>query len=328
MNRLPVAVFFLALLLVAIGCGGEATQVVAPEVRASCAGLSDGCGIDGVSCCTAPTAKGGAFNRFQDENWPATISSFALGRFEVTVGRMRSFVDGYPGTLPSAGAAAHPKVPGSGWQVTWAAEIPLSQQDLRTFLAECPDDTTSPGRQTWTNEVGDHENAPMTCVSWYLAFAFCAFDGGRLPTDAEWNYAIAGGEEQRPFPWGETQPVEGQGHLWFDGLPEPDKFVLVGSYPAGAARWGHLDMMGSLVELTFDSTGNMEKQGAWSAPSQCLDCALFGGELDIARAVRDITYFTPAIDGDFYSPASGRRAIGPGVGLNGVGFRCAYDIPQ
>lgn len=37
--------------------------------------------------------------------------------------------------------------------------------------------------QAWTDEAGESDNLPMNCLSWYEAFAFCIWDGGRLPTE-------------------------------------------------------------------------------------------------------------------------------------------------
>jgi formylglycine-generating enzyme required for sulfatase activity len=138
---------------------------------------------------------GGTFNRSNDAAYPATVSGFVLDRFEVTVGRFRRFVEAYPGSKPAAGAGRHPLIEGSGWDAGWDSNLPADAEALKRAV-KCHSTY-----QTWTDEADEHERLPMNCLSWYLAFAFCAWDGGRLPTEAEWNYAAAGGDEQRAYTW-------------------------------------------------------------------------------------------------------------------------------
>lgn len=66
-----------------------------------------------------------------------------------------------------------------------------------TALRAMRDDTYA----TWTDAPGANEHLPINDVSWFVAFAFCAWDGGRLPTYAELSFAAAGGSEQRVYPW-------------------------------------------------------------------------------------------------------------------------------
>jgi formylglycine-generating enzyme required for sulfatase activity len=139
---------------------------------------------------------GGEFNRLNSSGLPAKVSPFQLDRFEVTVARFRTFVQsgaGTQSTQPPPGAGAHPgaNMPYSGWQSSWDHLLPQSSDALKNLISG----------GTWTSEPGDSENRPITNVPWLVAFAFCAWDGGRLPTLAEWSFAASNGSEQRLYPW-------------------------------------------------------------------------------------------------------------------------------
>jgi sulfatase modifying factor 1 len=179
----------------------------------------------------------------------STVSSFALDKYEVTVGRFRKFVDAYVSNLASApadGAGANPNVPGSGWQSAWNTRLPATKAALtNTDYLNC-----NAMSQTWTDVAGANENKPINCVHWYEAFAFCIWDGGRLQTESEWEYAAAGGADNRLYPWGSASPDCAYAN--FSGCSGP---VDVGSRPVSNGRWGHSDVVGNGVQWTFDCYG-------------------------------------------------------------------------
>jgi hypothetical protein len=97
-----------------------------------CAALPATCGASGHdSCCTSLAVPGGTYFRSYDVggdsnagtmNAPATVSAFQLDKYEVTVGRYRTFIAVGAGTQahpPAAGTGAHAKIAGSGWDPTW-----------------------------------------------------------------------------------------------------------------------------------------------------------------------------------------------------------------
>lgn len=178
----------------------------------------------------------------------ATVDAFLLDTFEVTVGRFRKFVEAYPGSKPVANAGAHPKIQDSGWQAAWT--LPAEKADLTTKLKQCG------GLSTWTDMAGVRENHPINCVAWEIAFAFCAWDGGRLPTEAEWNRAAAGTSGNYYYPWAplmsDIAPYNAVYACGFDGTCTIDDILPVGSKPFGSGAWGQMDLGGNVWEWVLD----------------------------------------------------------------------------
>ncbi len=88
-------------------------------------------------------------------------------------------------------------------------------------------------------------NFPQACLTWYEASAYAKWRGGRLPTEAEWEYA-ARGIDQRVFPWGnEFDPKKAN-------LTDSKGLVAVGTYPDGKSWVGAFDMTGNVMEWVQD----------------------------------------------------------------------------
>jgi formylglycine-generating enzyme required for sulfatase activity len=89
------------------------------------------------------------------------------------------------------------------------------------------------------------ENRPVERINWFEARDFCILRGGRLPTEAEWEYA-ARGVDALIFPWGNEFAVEHAVPWTYSGGQTAD----VGSYPSGASWIGAQDMSSNVFEWT------------------------------------------------------------------------------
>ena len=292
-------------------------NVCGPAVATRCAGLAPTCGPLGTGdCCASLPVTGGTFYRsydgvdYTDKSYPATVADFYLDKYEITVGRFRQFVNAGMGTQlspPADGAGLHPLIPGSGWNSTWKTNLTANTAALTTAL-KC-----SSGYQTWTDAPGANESKPQNCIDWYEAFAFCAWDGGRLATEAEWNYAAAGGSEQRAYPWSNppTSTTIDDSYAVYCGGSCSSTQNAGSKSPKGDGKWGHSDLAGNVWEWTLDW---------YTSPYQapCNNCA----DLTAAstRVIRG---------GSFYSDASDLRSAYRHYGGNpdyhddGIGARCA-----
>jgi len=97
---------------------------------------------------------------------------------------------------------------------------------------------------------------PVTLVTFDDAQRYCAFRGGRLPTEAEFERAARGATRRR-YPWGQTYhpKLANHGRLGVDTTDASDGFAElapVGSFPDGATPEGILDLAGNAAEWTAD----------------------------------------------------------------------------
>jgi formylglycine-generating enzyme len=214
-------------------------------------------------CCAANLVPGGTFERDgRTAESSATVSDFRLDNYEVTVGRFRRFVADYPQALPKAGAGRNPNDPEDhGWNDDWRAAMPSDASGLSKAL-KC-----ASTRETWTEVAGSGENRPITCVSWPEAYAFCIWDGGRLPTEAEWRYAALGGSEERRLPWGSSCLPDNSSCAVArdDGCLACSPQAVGSKSPKGDGKWGQSDLAGNVWEWTADAAGDY--------PTPCNDCA-------------------------------------------------------
>jgi formylglycine-generating enzyme required for sulfatase activity len=93
--------------------------------------------------------------------------------------------------------------------------------------------------------AAEQPNHPRVHVTWFEAEAYATWRGGRLPSEAEWEYA-ARGAESLMYPWGNTFDASKTNLLNSPGL------TVVGRFPSGVSWVGAHDMAGNAMEWVQD----------------------------------------------------------------------------
>ncbi len=286
--------------------GGETPPSCSLGGAVSCGPAKD------QSCCASAAIPGGRFLRSfdgvmaTDPFYQATVHPFRLDAYEVTVSRFRSFVANY--SKPAVGAGKNPNNPADpGWDPTWP--LPADATALSAAVT-CPNGT-------WTAMSGPHELEPIVCVDWYTAFAFCVWDGGRLPTEAEWNFVAAGGggtNGQRVYPW--SSPPSSTSIDATRAVVDVEAIAEVGSTsPLGDSAWGQADMVGNADEWVLDGFVSPY------ASKACDDCA--ETTATSVRVLRGGNFATAVLD----ATVSSRDWASPSYVSLVFGMRCARDLP-
>ncbi|SPF32215.1 exported hypothetical protein [Candidatus Sulfopaludibacter sp. SbA4] len=156
------------------------------------------------------------------------------------------------------------------------ARYPVTVADYERFIGEQGYTTKEywhaggfgefPEPEAWEEQL-EYPNRPVTRVSWYEASAYCAWAKGRLPTEAEWEYAARADRPGVRYPWGYKDPDERRANYGYDGSPGAP--TPVGLYPSGATPTRIHDMAGNVWEWVEDNYGSdsevkVLRGGGWS----------------------------------------------------------------
>jgi formylglycine-generating enzyme required for sulfatase activity/serine/threonine protein kinase len=205
------------------------------------------------------------------------------------------------------------------------------------------------GKENWWASITEHDHKvydplcninapaergkhPVNCVDYDMSEKYCKEQGGRLPTEAEWEFA-ARGPDGRKYPWGDDDPTAE--HLnacgtecvaWGVKNGEPlvamykadDGFANtapVGMFPKGASRYGLEDVVGNVWEWvadwysTYDVKDPDEATKEPKGPAEGTERVIRGGAWNGSFA----SWVRPTF----------RYKDDPKMRTHGIGFRCA-----
>ena len=155
-----------------------------------------------------------------------TVSSFYIDRFEVTNEEYRQFVS-------EQGESYAPRVEAFGSGAS-------AESRMQNYFYS-----------------SSRNEYPVVGVTWDDAKAFCEWNGRRLPTEAEWEYAARSGRTGAIYPWRGISTTDPQGRYLANFAPSEGRArtgyaftAPVGSFPP--SRWGIHDIAGNVAEWNED----------------------------------------------------------------------------
>jgi formylglycine-generating enzyme required for sulfatase activity len=154
-------------------------------------------------------------------------------------------------------------------------EVTVSQYGDCVAAGAC----TEPGDGS-TRNWGDlgYEDHPVNYVTWQQAADYCGWAGGRLPSEAEWEYAARSQGQDIDYPWGSAAPTCQYAVVMEETSRGcgTERTWPVCSKQAGNSAQGLCDMVGNVSEWVQDwyqtSHSGAPTDGSpweWSAAERC-----------------------------------------------------------
>lgn len=217
------------------------------------------------------------------------VSAFQIDRFPVTVAAYAAFI--------AAGGYRERRFwSRAGWKFRTSAAL----EHPRFW-----------GDEAWAAYLSP--NQPVVGVSAYEAEAYAAFQGARLPTEAEWEKA-ARGTDGRRYPWGDT---------WIDDAcgarnVGPRRTVPIGCYPRGRSPFGLSDVVGCVWQWCADVADEDATPG---------DSDPFVDPAEYNEDEKRVTRGGGWNNLQWSLSCTSRNGYPPTAQFSNLGFRCVVDGP-